>query len=96
MTMLPIRGDAQGRDGGCAPLEPRPAARADMTGALSPRTIEGKAPGAVAHAGPGASAYGLPLAVQTDRRLRAAGIRADDPGLEYVRAWNARGGLAAG
>lgn len=34
---LPIRGDAQERDGGCAPAEPRPAAGADVTGLLSPR-----------------------------------------------------------
>jgi hypothetical protein len=37
--MLPIRGDAQGREGGCAPSEPRPAARADLTGSLSPRQV---------------------------------------------------------
>ena len=35
---LPIRGDAQEREGGCAPAEPRPAAGADLTGLLSPRT----------------------------------------------------------
>ena len=36
------RGDVQGRDGGCVPPESRPAARADLTGSLSPRpTKEG-------------------------------------------------------
>ena len=37
---LPIRGDAQEREGGCAPAEPRPAAGADVTGLLSPRPRE--------------------------------------------------------
>jgi hypothetical protein len=36
---LPNRGDAQEREGGCAPQEPRPAARADLTGLLSPRQV---------------------------------------------------------
>jgi len=38
----PHRGDVQGRDGGCVPPESRPAARADLTGSMSPRpTKEG-------------------------------------------------------
>jgi hypothetical protein len=52
LIKIPIRGDAQGRDGGCAPTEPRPAARADLTGSLSPRPPM-QDPGPVAHAGPG-------------------------------------------
>ena len=31
----------------------------------------------------------LDLPTQTDRRLRAAGITADDPGLAFICGWNA-------
>jgi len=37
---LPVRGDDQDRDGGCAPTESRPAARADVTSVLSPRPFK--------------------------------------------------------
>lgn len=62
-TPAPTRGDVQGRavrvcardDGGCTSdpgPESRPAARADLTGSLSPRPHQ-EDPGPVAHAGPG-------------------------------------------
>ena len=51
--MLPIRGDAQEREGGCAPAESRPAAGAGLTGLLSPRPCqEGAPPVSAPPAGP--------------------------------------------
>jgi len=47
-TMLPIRGDAQEREGGCAPADSRPAAGAGLTGLLSPRPHQEGAPAASA------------------------------------------------
>jgi hypothetical protein len=102
VTLLPIRGDAQGRDGGCAPTEPRPAARADLTGSLSPRP-PGRAawrqpqdPGAEAHSAPGQTPGpgSEPSGVTGPAPAQAPGA-ADPPGDQNQGASPAAPGRAA-
>ncbi len=74
--MLPIRGDAQGRDVPARAPTSGPAARADVTGSLSPRPPE---------EGPRAASAPLPGATREPARL-AAGAERDALVLDYQPA----------